>query len=389
MTPKSLSLSERFELVVALLSGKSSGVSICRRFGVSRQTAYKLRKRFLASGRGGLADRMRGRARLFPQQWPRYRRWLCTLRRRYPTRGASKLRWALRAAFPRRRLPSLRSIERWLRADGLSRPVRTRRRITPQPLQPYRQARRSNQVWTMDLKGWCRTGDNAKVEPLTIRDLGSRFLLWNRPLPRRNVAEMQRVCRRLFRRHGRPKAIRTDLGAPFCSVGPHRLTALSLWWYRLGIAVEFVFHRNGIHNNAHEQMHSVLEAATARSPARTWYAQLQRLRRWTHYYNHERPHDGIGGCTPAQRYRSKPAALPALLHPRYRRHWLLRRVNRRGAIQLGAKTHHVGVAFAGLFVGCRPMATGYRIYFHRLLLTTITPALQPPTRRTPVQSGRG
>lgn len=388
MTLKSLSLSERFDLVLALLSGKDTGVSICRRFRVSRQTAYKLRRRFLALGRSGLGDQLRGRARKFPQLWPRYHRWLCTLRRRYPTRGASKLRWALRAAFPRRHLPSLRTIERWLRATGLSRPARARRRITAQPLQAYRKGRRSNEVWTIDLKGWCRTGDKAKIEPLTIRDLGSRFVLWNRPLPHRNVAEMQRVCRRLFRRHGRPKAIRTDLGAPFCSVGPYRLTALSLWWYRLGIAVEFVFRRNGIHNNAHEQMHSVLEAATARIPARTRRAQLQRLRRWTHYYNHARPHDGIGGCTPAQRYRSKPAALPALLQPRYHRHWLRRRVDQRGAIKLEGKTHHVGVAFAGLIVGCRPMAPGYRIYFHRLLLTTIPPAMHPP-RQTGNKGGRG
>ena len=188
-------------------------------------------------------------------------------RRRYPTRGASKLRWALRQAFAAQRLPSLRTVERWLQADGLSQAPRRRRRITAQRLQRYRRARRANELWTIDLKGWCRTGDQAKIEPLTIRDLGSRFILWNQPLPRRNDESVRRVCRRLFRRHGCPKAIRTDLGAPFCSIGPYRLTSLSLWWYRLNIGVEFVFRRGGIDNNAHEQMHSVLEAAPARPPA--------------------------------------------------------------------------------------------------------------------------
>jgi transposase InsO family protein len=263
-------------------------------------------------------------------------------------------------------------VERWLQADGLSQAPRRRRRITAQRLQPYRRGRRANEVWTIDLKGWCRTGDHAKIEPLTIRDLGSRFILWNQPLPRRNDEAVRRVCRRLFRRHGCPKAIRTDLGAPFCSIGPYRLTSLSLWWYRLNIGVEFAFRGGGIDNNAHEQMHGILEAATARPPAGTRGAQLQRLRRWTHYYNYERPHDGIGGRTPAQRYRSAPALLPALLRPRYRRHWLRRKVNPRGKIRLKGRIHHVGMAFADLVVGCQPTKHGFKVYYHRLRLAVIS-----------------
>lgn len=358
--------------MLALLAGRESVTKLCRRWGVCRQTAYKFRRRFLELGRPGLWPRTRGRKHRYPNRWPRYRRWLAAHRRRYPTRGASKLRWALRQAFAAHRLPSLRTVERWLQADGLSQAPRRRRRITAQRLQRYRRARRANEVWTIDLKGWCRTGDHAKIEPLTIRDLGSRFILWNQPLPRRNDQAVRRVCRRLFRRHGCPKAIRTDLGAPFCSIGPYRLTSLSLWWYRLNIGVEFVFRGGGIDNNAHEQMHAVLEAATARPPAGTRGAQLQRLRRWTHYYNYERPHDGIGGRPPAQRYRSAPAPLPVLLRPRYRPHWLRRKVNQRGKIRLKGRIHHVGMAFAGLVVGCQPTRHGFNVYYHRLRLSVIS-----------------
>lgn len=355
-----------------MLAGRQTVTKLCRRWEISRQTAYKYRQRFLALGRRGLGDRARGRALKLPGRWPRYQRWLAALRRRYPSRGASKLRWALRQAFPVQHLPSLRTVERWLQADGLSQVPQRRRRITAQRLQAYRRGRRPNEVWTIDLKGWCRTGDQAKIEPLTIRDLGSRFILWNQPLPRRNDAAVRWVCRRLFRKHGCPKAIRTDLGAPFCSIGPYRLTSLSLWWHRLNIGVEFVFRRGGIDNNAHEQMHSVLEAATARPPARTRGAQLQRLRRWTHYYNHARPHDGIGGRTPAQRYRSAPAPLPALLQAHYKPHWQQRKVNQRGKIRLEGRCHHVGMAFAGLVVGCQPTNGGFKVYYDRLLLTAIS-----------------
>jgi putative transposase len=372
-------IEQRKQLVMALLARRETVVVICRRFGVSRQSAYKFRRRFLQSGGKGLHDLPRGPKRKHPRTWSQFRRQLLAERRRRPTWGARKLLWWLRTCRPHSPLPAERTVARWLQAAGLVRARRVRRRIEPPALQPARRGRRSNEVWTIDWKGWIRTGDGAKIEPLTIRDLGSRFVLWVLPLARRSDAEVRRVCRRLFRRHGRPKAIRTDLGGPFCSTGPYGLTTLSLWWYRLGIGVEFVRRSAGIDNNAHEQMHRVLQAETANPPAPTRRAQLQRLRRWRHDYNHLRPHDGIGQQPPARRYRSEPGPLPALLTPAYPPAWLVRRVTHRGAICLFGQRHYIGRTFAGLLVGCKPAGSGARVYYHRLLLATINRPLSSQT----------
>lgn len=364
-------LDQRKQLVLALLAGREPAWRICRRFGVSRQTAYKLRRRFLQSGRRGLRDQRRGRPPQQTGRWAQAWRLLLAQRRRRPTWGPRKLLWWLREVRPRGRRPAERTVARWLQAAGVVRVRRVRRRIAPPALQPARRGRRTNAVWTMDWKGWFRTGDGAKIEPLTIRDLGSRFLLWIRPLPRRSEDAVRRVCLGLFRQHGRPKAIRTDLGGPFCSTGAYGLTTLSLWWYRLGISVEFVQRRAGLDNNAHEQMHAVLQAETASPPARTRRAQLRRLRLWQHHYNHERPHDGIGHQPPARRYRSQPGPLPAPLLPTYPAGWLVRRVSRGGNICLFGLRHYLGRTFAGLPVGCRPGRQHYTAYFHRLRLATI------------------
>lgn len=229
----------------------------------------------------------------------------------------------------------------------------------------------------MDLKGWFRTRDGRRVEPLTVRDLASRYLLTVQPVRRRNDATVRTVCRRLFARYGWPRAIRTDLGAPFCGNGPHGFTTLSLWWYRLGLRVEFA---QAHQNNAHEQMHRVLKAETARPPARTWAAQCQRLRRWRQHYNHARPHEALGLRVPAEVYRRGPRTNRTLLRPTYPHHWLVRVVRRQGDVRLTGKTRHIGRAFTGLPVGFRPVGACYEVYFGRLRLGRIDPRHGPHCR---------
>lgn len=363
-------IEQREKLVLAMLRRRESARVICRRLGISRQTAYKYLRRYKQEGQSGLKARTRGPKPKHLAQWVECVRLILRQRRCRPSWGARKLRWWLRERLPRRRLPSERTVERWLRSAGMVRRGRSRPR-PPQWRPRRRQTRRSNEVWTFDWKGWFRSGDGAKIEPLTVRDLGSRFLFWVLPLDQRSEAAVRRVCQRLFQTYGCPKTIRTDRGGPFRGNGPYGLTSLSLWWYRLGIAVEFVARGRGIDNNAHEQMHGVMKRETANPPAKTRQAQLRRLRRWQHRYNDERPHDAIGQNPPQRRYRPQPAPLPPLLVPTYPVRWLVRKVHRNGDIHLFDKRHYIGRTFAGMPVGCRPVAGGYRVYFHRLFLATV------------------
>ena len=362
---RTLVCQQRHTLVKALLARREPVQTICARFGITRQTAYKFLRRFLAQGARGLEDFSR-RPHAESQQARVWRRRLLRLRHSHRGWGARKLRWLMRQRYGASgpAVPGERTLQRWLAAAGLTRAPR--RRAKSAPPRHATVARRSNHIWTIDLKGWFRTGDGSKIEPLTVRDQWSRFLLWTRPLSPRNERNVRRVCRRLFRRYGRPAVIRCDRGSPFFGDGPHGFTRLSLWWWRLGIRVEFV-RRGRINNNAHEQMHGVLKAELA--IAGTARVQTQRLERWRRRYNECRPHDALDQHTPASRYRARPAQLPQLPKPRYLPSSLVRRVHANGDITLPGWRGTIGRAFGGLHVALLPCGSQhYRVFFASLYL---------------------
>jgi len=345
---------QRWRFVRAVLRRRESFAACCRRFGFSRPTGYKYWRRFLAQGRAGLEPHQRGPRRLMAR-WARWRRLVLGLRRRRPTWGARKLRWLLRQHHPGVTLPSARTLSRWLRTAGLVTRRRQRTRRGPSlPALPRTLARQPNDVGTIDFKGWFRTGDSRRVEALTVRDLASRYVLAVQTVRAPNERVVRIALTRLFRRYGLPRALWIDNGAPFGGCGALGLSRLSVWWLRLGLRVEFSRRARPQDNAAHEQMHRVLKAETARPPAATFAAQQRRFARWRHDYNQCRPHDALGLNPPAQRYRPSPRRCPRTLPPlAYPPHWLVRRVNPDGRIQWQRRARVIGRAFAGERIGLR------------------------------------
>ncbi len=361
---------QRWEFVREHLAGKSSLKWLCGQWRISRKTAYKWIARFRERGRFGLADRPRQAHRVHNRpaaHWQqRIRRW----RARHPTWGARKLRWALQQRFGGRDVPSEAAIGRWLRSWRLTRrrrrPVARRGPVVARPrLSP---ARRPNEVWTVDFKGWFRTGDGTRVEPLTVRDLASRYVLAVRLLRRQTVRECQVAMARVFGRYGLPRVIRADNGSPFGAVGALGLTRLSAWWVKLGIRVEFIEPGHPEQNGAHEQLHRVYLAEAAQPPAQTMRGQQLRSERWRTHYNHERPHEGLGMRLPATLYRPSRRRLQALRPWRYPRAWESRLVRSHGQITFRGRSRFVGEAFERERVGLEPRAPGvWRVHFGPLL----------------------
>jgi hypothetical protein len=234
-------------------------------------------------------------------------------------------------------------------------------------------ARFSNHVWTVDFKGWFRTRDGVRVEPLTVRDLFSRYVLAVHLLPDQRWGPVQAVFLGLFRRYGVPKVIRVDNGKPFGSGGPAGLTRLSAWWTALGIRVEFIRPGHPEQNGSHEQMHRVLKAETTVPVSSTLRAQQRRLMRWSRIYNQERPHEGLGERTPAECYRLKPPVAKrggeSVGAWDYPGSWESRRVRSNGEIRWEGRRRFIGEAFVGMKVGMKPAGGGIRrVYFRDVLL---------------------
>jgi putative transposase len=292
------------------LRDRGTVTELCRQHGISRECGYKWWRRFCAGGTPALRSRGRATAsaRLLQAVWlPRLRQ---VLRRRRDF-GPKKLRWQLRQDYPRARLPAVSTLARWLGQAGRVRRRRVRASPGPAIRLPGRlRGRCCNDVWTIDFKGRFRTGDGCWVYALTVRDLASRYLLCVQHLDRPTDTRISRVMRRLFLRHGLPRAIRMDNGQPFGAIGPRGWSRLNIMWLKLGIRLEHGRPGCPQDNPAHEQMHGVLKTQATKPASINLRAQQRRFNRWRWRYNHLRPHEQLGMQVPAACYRRSPRPLP-------------------------------------------------------------------------------
>jgi hypothetical protein len=220
----------------------------------------------------------------------------------------------------------------------------------------------------VDFKGWFRTQDGRRVEPLTVRDLFSRYVLSVRVLPNQRWEPVRRIFLSLFRKYGYPSVIRMDNGSPFGTTGPAGLSRLSAWWTALGIRVEFIAPGHPEQNGGHEQMHRVMKAEVTKPASQNPRAQQRRTDRWVRQYDQIRPHEALGQRSPGEVYRpkSQPTRRPLLRYPGF---WPVRRVRSNGQIKWQGRMRFIGEAFVGYKVGLQSVSpTKRRVYFGQLLI---------------------
>ena len=337
---------------------------ICRRFGVSRQTAYKWRARFRAHRHRAFKDKSR---RPFVNAVKTDALWLRRVRRarlKHPTWGARKLRHILLKRFDPDGAPATATISRWLKRWGLARGRRRRRRGPVILRKGLHVPTACHQVWTVDFKGWYRTGEGERVEPLTVRDLYSRYVLAAPLLPSQQVEVTRRAFARIFKKHGVPERIRCDNGTPFGGAGPTGLTRLSAWWVKLGIAVEFITPGRPCENGSHEQFHRIYKAEVAVSPELSALKQQRRSSFWIGHYNRQRPHEALAMKVPAELFRKNRRRLKKLRPWKYPRGWERRWVRGNGEITRKGTRRYVGEAFVRDYVGLKPATRGvWEVYF--------------------------
>ena len=165
--------------------------------------------------------------------------------------------------------------------------------------------------WSADFKGWFRTGDGVRCEPLTVTDGYSRYILGCEAVPQVTFARVQPVLRGLFRDHGLPRALRTDNGNPFArSDALGGLSRLSVWLLTLDVWPDFILPGRPDMNGRHERMHRVLREDTVSPAAASVLAQQERFDAWRADYNSCRPHEALGQRYPASLYRHVGAGVP-------------------------------------------------------------------------------
>lgn len=181
---------------------------ICREFGISRKTGYKIFNRYKDEGLRGLEDRHRSPYR-HPNKLPfQVGKAILAIKRDYPSWGAPKIRDKLIKAFPVIKPPASSTIHAVLDRHGLVK--RRRRRRYKARGTSLRDARVANALWCVDFKGQFRLGNRRYCYPLTLTDYRSRYLLACQALEATRENGAFPVFERAFKTYGLPAAIRFD-----------------------------------------------------------------------------------------------------------------------------------------------------------------------------------
>ena len=184
---------------------------------------------------------------------------------------------------------------------------------------PLSEGAKPNDLWCADFKGEFKLGNGRYCYPLTVTDHASRFLLLCEALDstREDLACM--AFERLFCERGLPLAIRSDNGVPFASPNAlFNLSKLSVWWLRLGIAIERIKPGRPQQNGRHERMHLTLKKEATRPPGVNSLQQQERFDAFLREFNTERPHEALDMKCPAELYTAAArayAGLPDLTYP--------------------------------------------------------------------------
>lgn len=350
-------MEERLRFIVAAEGGALSMTAVCAEFGISRETGYTWLARYRAGGLDALSDGSRARHNQPQTIMPMVSAALLALRERRPRWGPKKLRAFLMRERPELAWPAPSTIGDLLQRHGLVRPRRIGARGVEQ-YQPHSTPTEPNDVWGIDFKGWFRTTDGTRCDPLTISDTVSRMLLLSE-IVAPTLEGVWPACERVFAMYGQPRALRMDNGSPFGSKGAGGLTKLSVRFVKLGIALEPITPGCPGQNGRHERMHRTMGEETSAPPAATMSEQQLRFDRFRLDFNEVRPHEALGQRTPASVHcRNARLSIGRLDDPWYDWTHTEHRVLAQGQIRWGGTLLYLSEALAGEVVGVAALPSG-------------------------------
>lgn len=275
----------RNKALAAAINDGESVAGAARRYGVSRQWAYEIKRRWDADGDSGLLPRSRA-ARTIANRTdtvPASR--IVELRKQLekdgPDAGAESI-----AARPERdgsRPPANSTIHRILVSAGLVRPEPGKR---PKASYTRFEASLPDELWQSDFTHW-------PIATVTMDNVQVTFL---------------QACAE----HGIPARTLTDNGTVYTT----RPISATPGRSERTLALMGVRQSNGrpCHPQTQgkiERYHRTLKQwLSARPPASSIDELNEQLAEFQHVYNEERPHRALGRRTPGEAYRAKGKALP-------------------------------------------------------------------------------
>lgn len=343
---------------------------LCRRYAISRKTAYKWIRRFDREGPDGLSQRS-PRPHQSPYQTPQHiEEAILTVRRKHPVWGARKIRhWLIQhtGQAPLHEIPAVSTCQRILRRNNM---IALQESSKHHAWQRFERAR-PNELWQMDFKGYVVLLNGQRCYPLTVLDDHSRFALCLAACKNETAESTQEHLIGVFRRYGLPLTLLCDNGNPWgtpmqAPKGERYWTRFELWLLRLGIDVLHGRVRHPQTQGKDERFHRTLKAEVLYESFRDHDHCQDRFDQWRDLYNMERPHEALEMAVPATRYRASGRPYPEVLAAiEYGPGDQVRKVQAGGVLNFRGRQFNVGRAFRGLPVAVRPTGEDgiWTVYF--------------------------
>jgi transposase InsO family protein len=373
------------QFVEQWLSQEWTMTELCERHGISRQAGYNTVARYQQAGWEGLEPRSRAPGHHPNQTSVELEQRIVELRREHMRWGPRKLKAVLERRRPQASWPAASTMGELLRREGLAVARKKRRRVEPYTA-PFAAASEPNRVWCADFKGWGRTQNGERIDPLTLSDACSRYLLRCQAVEKTDTARVQAIYEAAFREYGMPQAIRTDNGAPFASRALRGWSRLSVWLIKLGIVPERIQPAHPEQNGRHERLHLTLQQETMSPMAANRRAQQRQFDQFRREYNQQRPHEALGMRTPDSCYTASSRRFPARVpEPEYPSSMQVRKVRDRGDIAWRGHRHvFLSETLIGEYVGLEPVdERWYIIYFAQFPLARFDSRTWTVHRLTP------
>jgi transposase InsO family protein len=350
-------MDERLRFIARLLEGEAM-TDLCIEFGISRKTGYKIYDRYKESGLEALTDRSRRPYRYANQLPPQVVAQIVGLKNDKPHWGARKIRELLiRRLASEIKVPSRSTIHAVLDRNGLVR--RMGRRRNKAHGTALSAGAHPNDLWCADFKGEFTLGNKRYCYPLTVTDHASRYLLMCEALDSVREDTAIQAFEQLFRERGLPHAIRSDNGVPFASPNAlFNLSKLSVWWLRLGIAIERIKPGHPQQNGRHERMHRTLKEATTRPAAMNSLQQQGKFDAFITEYNTERPHEALDMKVPNDLYVPSTRPYQGIGELEYPFHDRDITVTSCGRICMHRKKINLSIVLAGQKLGIKEVDEG-------------------------------
>lgn len=362
---------QRKEFIEEYLSNQMTITELCEMYQISRKTGYKWIGRFEEEGIDGLIDRSKAPHNQIGKTDDELIDQIIDLRKKFPKWGPKKIVAYLTENKSFEEWPSTTTIGKILHKEGLIQPRKQRRRF-PAKSNPLSHCHQANDVWCIDFKGWHKTKDNIKCDPLTITDAFSRFLLCCNKLAFNTADYTWKVLEEVFQKYGLPRYLRHDNGPPFATCGSGRLSRLSINIIKAGVIPEWIEPGKPYQNGRHERMHLTLKQEGIKPL--TLKEQQMHFREFQAYFNFERPHEALAQKTPGSVYKPSTRQWTGKLEmPEYSKEYEIKKVRSSGQISWHGKEIFLGKVLENELVGIKEEDGGWSVFYGPVLLGHINP----------------